>query len=71
MGNIQTRYLDYCSREELDAIIKTAIHQGGKNGAFVLIPTGAPIVSPLQGQTKENIKQYFESAHKYGQYPLK
>lgn len=71
MGNIQTRYLDYCSREELDAIIKTAIYEGGEKGGFVLIPTGAPIVYPLPEKTKENIVQYFESAHKYGQYPLK
>lgn len=71
MGNIQTRYLDYCSPEELDAIIKTTIYEGGKKGAFVLIPTGAPIVSPLPEKTHRNIFQYFESVHKYGQYPLK
>ena len=66
MGNIQTRYLDYCLREELDTIIKTAIYEGGPERGFVLIPTGAPIVSPLPPKTKENIHQYFESAHKYG-----
>jgi len=71
MGNIQTRYIDWCSREELDAFIKTAIYEGGQNGGFVLIPTGAPIVSPLPKKTAENIYQYFESARKYGQYPLK
>ncbi|OIN98482.1 hypothetical protein COY52_00235 [Candidatus Desantisbacteria bacterium CG_4_10_14_0_8_um_filter_48_22] len=71
MGNIQTRYIDWSPKEELDAFIKTAIYEGGAKGGFVLIPTGAPIVSPLPEKTVENIHQYFESARKYGHYPLK
>jgi hypothetical protein len=67
-GNIELKELEVSSRERIDDLVKKAMEDAKEGSGFVLMPTAAPINSPLSPKTEENYLRMFESAVKYGKY---
>jgi hypothetical protein len=65
MGNIELRHLEYCTRSEIDEMVRRAICEGGKEG-MMLYPTARPLTW-MSDNVSDNCLQYMESALKYGQ----
>jgi uroporphyrinogen-III decarboxylase len=64
MGNIELRHLEYCTRSEIDEMVRQAICEGGKSG-MMLYPTARPLTW-MSDNVSDNCLQYMESALKYG-----
>ncbi len=67
MGNIELRELESARSEEIDCRVRRVmdiIHRS--DCRFILLPSAAPIVSPLPARTAENLIQFLESGVKYG-----
>ncbi len=67
-GNIELRELEFADRSRIDRLVRQAMDDAKAGGGFVLMPTAAPINSPLAARTEENYRQLIESALAYGQY---
>lgn len=65
MGNIELRHLEYCTRGEVDEMVRRAICEGGKSG-MMLYPSAVPLTW-MSDRVSENCLQYMKSALKYGQ----
>lgn len=67
-GNIELKELELSSRERIDSLVKKAMEDAKEGSGFVLMPTAAPINSPLSPKTEENYLRMIESAYRYGKY---
>lgn len=67
-GNIELKELENSSTERIDLLVKEAMNDAKEGSGFVLMPTAAPINTPLSQKTFENYRQMIESALKYGKY---
>jgi hypothetical protein len=67
-GNIELKELENVGRDRIDAIVHSVMDAAKHGGGFVLMPTAAPINSPLSKQTEGNYLQMIDSALKYGKY---
>jgi len=67
-GNIQLRDLEYRTEAEVEDLVRQAIDTAAGGGRFVLMPTSAPIISPLPAQTERNYIRFIEAGLKYGRY---
>ncbi|HYF75122.1 MAG TPA: uroporphyrinogen decarboxylase family protein [Candidatus Nitrosocosmicus sp.] len=67
-GNIELKELEHSDKKQVDYLVRQAMNEGKEGGGFVLMPTAAPINTPLSQKTEENYLQMIESAHKYGRY---
>ncbi len=65
MGNIELRHLEYCTRSEVDELVRSAICDSGKQG-MMLYPTARPLTW-MSDNVSDNCLQYMESALKYGE----
>lgn len=68
MGNIQLRDLEYAPANDMKAIVKKCIEDGKEGGGFVIMPTAAPINTPLSSVTERNYRIMIDSALQYGRY---
>jgi hypothetical protein len=68
MGYIEFSDLETCSQQEVDRKVKDAVEAGSPGGGYILLPSSAPIVSPLPPKTEQNLIQFLQSGRKYGQY---
>ncbi|MCD6518357.1 MAG: hypothetical protein J7M05_00330, partial [Anaerolineae bacterium] len=67
-GNLQPRLLEHGSLEDVERAVKECMEAAKDGGGYVIMPTAAPIESPLRKKAEENYLYFFEYAHKYGQY---
>lgn len=67
-GNIELKELEHSDKKRIDDLVKTAMEEGKNGSGFVIMPTAAPINTPLSKKTEANYLQYIESALKYGKY---
>lgn len=68
MGNLELRELENSSPERIEELVRQAMVAAKDGGGFVLMPTAAPINSPLSARTEANYLQMIDSAWKYGQF---
>lgn len=67
-GNIQLRDLEYASPEEIRAIVKRCMDAAKEGGGYVIMPTAAPINTPLSPITERNYKVFVDTALELGEY---
>jgi len=67
-GNIELKELEYADKGRIDSLVKGVMDDAKEGSGFVLMPTAAPINTPLSKKTEENYLQMIESALHYGLY---
>lgn len=67
-GNIQLKVLEHGTAPEVEIAVRECIASAKKGGGYVIMPTAAPINSPLAKRTEENYIHFIETALKYGWY---
>ncbi|OGJ86823.1 MAG: hypothetical protein A2268_14220 [Candidatus Raymondbacteria bacterium RifOxyA12_full_50_37] len=67
-GNIQLKLLEHGSNEDVQKAVKTCMDEAKEGYGYVIMPTAAPINSPLDKKTEENYLRFIDAAHQYGAY---
>ncbi len=67
-GNLQLKLLEGGSEEEVEQEVIACMEQAKKGGKYIIMPTAAPINTPLSSKTQRNYRRYIETALKYGHY---
>jgi len=68
LGNIEMKFLELATPEEVDALVKGVMDEAKAGGGFILMPTATPITIPLSSRAEESLIAMIEAGHKYGQY---
>ena len=67
-GNLQLKMLEHASIEEVQKTVIECMDGAKANGGYVIMPTAAPINTPLEKKTQENYIRFIETALEYGRY---
>jgi len=67
-GNIQLKLLEHGTQDEVRSAVRECIDAAGEGGGYVLMPTAAPINTPLSERTEANYRCYINEALDYGRY---
>ena len=67
-GNLELKLLEHGSREEVRQTVKDCMAAAKKNGGYIILPTAAPINTPLAKKTEENYITFIETALEGGLY---
>jgi hypothetical protein len=67
-GNLQLKLLEHGSAAEVEKAVKACMDSAKQGGGYVIMPTAAPIRSPLPERTEENYLRFIEAALEYGKY---
>ncbi|MBN1445798.1 MAG: hypothetical protein JW957_06800 [Candidatus Omnitrophica bacterium] len=70
MGGPFAEDMEYRSSGEISSIVKESIIQGGRRGAFILIPSNIPESSPISSQMEGNYIEFLKAGVTYGKYPI-
>lgn len=68
MGAVQSLALEKGTPLDMRDHVKQAIDEGAAGGRFVLLPTSAPFMVPLDPQCLDNARAMYEAAHEFGAY---
>jgi len=67
-GNLQLKLLENATTEEVRDTVRRCMEDAKKGGGYVIMPTAAPINTPLSSQTEENYFAFIDAALEYGGY---
>lgn len=67
-GNLQLKLLEHGSPDQVQAAVQECMSAAKAGGRYVIMPTAAPINSPLALKTEENYIRFIETAQAFGQY---
>ena len=67
-GNLELKLLEQGTEAEVADYVKSCMDAAKDGGGYVIMPTAAPINSPLARQTERNYIRFFDAALEYGQY---
>lgn len=67
-GNIELKLLEHGQPEQVRAEVRNIMYQAKAGGAFVLMPTAAPINVPLSPQTEANYRAFIDAGLESGPY---
>lgn len=67
-GNLQLKVLEHGAAAEVEKAVEECMASAKRGGGYVIMPTAAPIHSPLAGKTEENYLRFIDAALKYGKY---
>ncbi len=67
-GNIELKLLEHGTPGEVRAEVRKIMSQAKAGGAFVIMPTAAPINIPLSPATEANYRAFIEAALEFGRY---
>jgi hypothetical protein len=67
-GNLELKLLEHGSEEEVTAYVKSCMEAAKDGGGYVIMPTAAPINSPLAPKTERNYMRFIEAALELGAY---
>jgi len=67
-GNLQLKLLEHGSGEEVEQAVKRCMDAAKKNGGYIILPTAAPINTPLAQKTEDNYRRFIDTALEYGRY---
>jgi hypothetical protein len=68
MGAVQSLVLETGTPDQMRQHMRDAIAAGAAGGGFVLLPTAAPFMVPLDPRCLANARIMYETAHELGQY---
>jgi hypothetical protein len=68
MGTVQALTLETGTPEEMRSSVRRAIDDAAGGGRFVLLPTSAPFMIPLDPRCLANAEAMYQAAHEYGRY---
>jgi len=67
-GNLQLKLLEKGSTEEVAQAVRVCMAAAKKDGAYIIMPTAAPINTPLAPKTADNYATFIETALEEGAY---
>lgn len=67
-GNLELKLLENGTADEVDAAVRQCMDAAKDGGGYVIMPTAAPINSPLAKQTERNYLRFIETALQCGAY---
>ena len=67
-GNLQLKLLEHGTPEQVEEAVRGCMDAAKAGGGFVIMPTAAPISTPLPRQTAENYRVFIETALECGGY---
>jgi len=67
-GNLQLKLLEHGTGVNVENAVEECMASAKKGGGYVIMPTAAPIHSPLARKTEENYLRFIEAALEYGKY---
>jgi len=67
-GNIQLKLLERRTATDVKEAVRECMASAKEGGGYVIMPTAAPINSPLAKKTKENYLRFIDAALEYGRY---
>ncbi|MCL4507452.1 MAG: hypothetical protein M1434_13690 [Chloroflexi bacterium] len=67
-GDLELKLLEHGSAEEVTAFVKSCMDAAKAGGGYVIMPTAAPINSPLAKKTEQNYIRFIDAALEYGRY---
>jgi len=67
-GNVQVKLLEAGTGDQVEAAVKECMDSAKPGGGYVIMPTAAPISSPLARKTEDNYLRFIDAALKYGKY---
>jgi hypothetical protein len=68
MGAVQSLTLETGTPDDVRQQVREAIEAAGMGGGFVLLPTAAPFMVPLDPRCLESIRAMYLAAHEFGRY---
>ncbi|MFA6240036.1 MAG: uroporphyrinogen decarboxylase family protein [Candidatus Hydrogenedentales bacterium] len=67
-GNLELKQLELDEPEAIVRTVKACMDAAKAGGGYVIMPTAAPITSPLSTKTEVNYIAFIEAANRYGAY---
>jgi len=67
-GNLQLKLLEHGAPEAIERAVPACMDAAKDGGRYVIMPTAAPIQSPLPQKTEENYLRFIEAAWRWGRY---
>jgi uroporphyrinogen-III decarboxylase len=67
-GNMELKVLEHGTPGQVRAEVQKIMNQAKADGAFVLMPTAAPINVPLSPKTEANYKAFIDAGLEFGRY---
>ncbi len=67
-GNLELKLIEHGSREEVRQAVIDSMAAAKPGGGYIILPTAAPINTPLAKKTEENYITWIETALEYGAY---
>jgi len=68
MGAVQSHTLETGTPQEVREQVRAAIAAGADGGGFILLPTAAPFMIPLDAKCLANLEAMYLAAHEFGGY---
>jgi hypothetical protein len=68
IGGIELKFLEHAEEDEVERIVRQTMAAGKPGGRFVIMPTAAPINTPLALKTEKNYFRYIETSLETGGY---
>ncbi|MFH0919879.1 MAG: uroporphyrinogen decarboxylase family protein [Fibrobacterota bacterium] len=67
-GNLEVKILEAGSTDDVKKAVRTAMDEAKAGGGFIIMPTAAPINTPLSKKTEENYRVFIDTALETGKY---
>lgn len=67
-GNLQLKLLEHGSRDDVRKAVIACMDAAKAGGRYIILPTAAPINTPLAKKTEENYITFIETALEFGSY---
>jgi len=68
MGAVQAHTLETGTPQQVRQQVREAVHAAADGGGFVLLPTSAPFMVPLDPRCLANLEAMYLAAHEFGRY---
>jgi len=68
MSGIELKHLEARPAEYIEELVRNTMAAGKPGGRYVIMPTAAPINTPLSPQTEQNYMRFIETALETGGY---
>jgi len=70
VGTVQYDDFERLTPDQMEALVKRQIRDGGEGGGMILAPTAGPYAANLTDRQQENTLRFIEAGLQWGRYPL-
>lgn len=67
-GNLQLKLLEHASRDDVRQAVIDCMQAAKPGGGYIILPTAAPINTPLATKTQDNYLTFIDTALEFGRY---